>query len=129
MVSLIEPPPDDSLAAWFHRYQQLAVLGVRTVAVAHKITLHLDRFCRFFRDSYGHDRISACLHRDVSAWQQSLITQQLAPATINNHLASLSACMTWIHAHAPHVFPAGDPTKGIRDLGLPPLEPRALDND
>ncbi|MFL5806076.1 MAG: tyrosine-type recombinase/integrase [Roseiflexaceae bacterium] len=37
--------------------------------------------------------------------------------------------MTWIHAHAPHIFAAGDPAKGIRELGLPPLEPRALDDD
>jgi len=129
MASPIEPLPDDSLDGWFRRYQQLAVLGVRSAVVAHKIALHLDRFQCFFRDRYGHDRISACLRRDVAAWQHALIAQRLAPATINNHLASLSACTTWIHAHAPDVFPAGDPAKGISDLGLPPLEPRALDDD
>ncbi len=35
MASPIEPLPDDSLDGWFRRYQQLAVLGVRSAAVAH----------------------------------------------------------------------------------------------
>jgi integrase len=122
-------PPTDSLDAWFRQYQQLAITGVRSVAVAQKISLHLDRFRAFFLDSYGYERITACLRRDVQAWQHALIAQGLAVATINNHLASLSACTTWIHAQAPHLFPAGDPAKGIGDLGLPPLEPRALDKD
>ena len=67
-----------------------------------------------------------CLRRDVLAWQQALVEQGLAPATVNNHLASLSAFTTWVAAQAPTVFPVGDPAKGIRELGLPPLEPRAL---
>jgi hypothetical protein len=70
--------------------------------------------------------MATCLRRDVHAWQQCLIDAGLAAATINNHLASLSACTTWIHAQAPHLFPAGDPAKGIGDLPLPALEPRAL---
>ena len=98
-------PPWDSLDAWFRHYQQLAVTGVRSVAVAQKTALHLDRFRAFFLESYGHERITACLRRDVQAWQHALITQGLAAATINNHLASLSACTTWIHAQAPHLFP------------------------
>ncbi len=112
-------PPGDSLDTWFRHYQQLAVTGVRSVAVAQKITLHLDRFRVFFLESYGHERITACLRRDVQAWQHALIAQGLVAATINNRLASLSACTTWIHAQAPHLFPAGDPAKGIGDLGLP----------
>jgi integrase len=31
-----------------------------------------------------------------------------------------------VAAQAPQVFPVGDPAKGVRELGLPPLEPRAL---
>jgi integrase len=116
----------DSLAAWTTRYLALAVVGVRSAAVTQKIALHLDRFVGFFREGYGHDRISTCLRRDVLAWQQALTEQGLAPATVNNHLASLSACTTWVAAQAPDVFPVGDPAKGIRELGLPPLEPRAL---
>lgn len=119
----------DSLAAWMDRYQQMAVVGVRSEAVASKIRLHLGRFRDFFRDTYGHERISTCLKRDVLAWQTSLREQAgLAPATVNNHLASLSAFTTWVHSHAPALFPADDPAKGIGELALPPLEPRALDD-
>src|SRR4051812_12330355 len=116
----------DSLAAWATRYLALAVVGVRSPAVTQKIALHLDRFIAFFHESYGHDRISTCLRRDVLAWQRALVDQGLAPATVNNHLASLSALTTWVAAQVPDVFPVGDPAKGIRELGLPPLEPRAL---
>jgi integrase len=116
----------DSLAAWATRYLALAVVGVRSPAVTQKIALHLDRFIAFFIASYGHDRISTCLRRDALAWPRALTEQGLAPATVNNHLASLSAFTTWVAAQAPDVFPVGDPAKGIRELGLPPLEPRAL---
>jgi integrase len=122
---LAEDVPD-SLAAWATRYLALAVVGVRSDEVTKKIVLHLDRFVGFFQDSYGHDRISTCLRRDVLAWQKALVVAGLAPATINNHLASLSAFTTWVAVQAPTVFPVGDPAKGVRELGLPPLEPRAL---
>ncbi|MBV9280013.1 MAG: tyrosine-type recombinase/integrase [Chloroflexi bacterium] len=94
--------------------------------MADKITLHLQRFLTFFSDRYGHDRSSACLKRDVVAWQTQLREGGLAPATVNNHLTSLSGFTTWVQAQAPQVFPLGDPAKGIGELGLPPLEPRAL---
>lgn len=116
----------DSLPAWMTRYLTFAVVGVRSLAVAEKIALHLDRFIQFFSESYGHDRISTLLKRDVLAWQRALKEQGFAPATINNHLASLSGFTTWVHAQSPRLFPVGDPAKGIGDLGLPPLEPRAL---
>jgi hypothetical protein len=63
----------DSLAAWATRYLALAVVGVRSPAVAQKIALHLDRFVGFFQASYGHDRIGTCLRRDVLAWQRALV--------------------------------------------------------
>ncbi len=116
----------DSLEAWIESYLQLAVRGVRGDAISRKIALHLRRFQVFFVDAYGHDRLSTCLRRDVQAWQNSLQAQGLAHSTINNHLASLSAFTTWVHAHAPDLFAAGDPAKGIGELGLPPLEPRTL---
>lgn len=116
----------DSLAAWATRYLALAVVGVRSSTVTQKAALHLDRFVAFFEESYGHDRISTCLRRDVLAWQRHLVDEGLAPATVNNHLASLSAFTTWVSAQAPTVFPMGDPAKGVRELALPPLEPRAL---
>ena len=118
----------DTIGAWMERYLDLAVRGVRSEAVAQKIVLHLDRFRTFFIDSYGHERIDACLPRDVAAWQRYL-TGQMAASTVNGHLASLSAWATWVTARAPEIWAAGDPTKGIGELGLPPLEPRALSED
>jgi len=94
--------------------------------VTAKITLHLNRFRLFVDAAYGHDRISTVLKRDVVAWRDSLLIEGLAAATVNNHLASLSTFTSWVAAQAPRAFALGDPTKGIGELGLPPLEPRAL---
>lgn len=116
----------DRMEVWIDRYQAFAVEGVRSVVVATKIALHLGRFRDFFEDAYGHDRLSVCLQRDVAAWQRSLVETGLAPATVNNHLASLSAFTSWVKSVAPGLFPLGDPAKGVSELGLPPLEPRSL---
>lgn len=121
----IEDIPD-SLSAWVGRYLELAVVGVRSRTVAEKAALHLGRFVEFFEGAYGHDRISTVVRRDVQGWQRSLTERDLASSTVNNHLASLSAFTTWVAAQAPGLFPAGDPAKGIKELRLPPLEPRAL---
>ena len=119
----------DSLLAWITRYLHVAVVGVRSEEVTSKIALHLHRFQMFFLEAYGHDRISTCVRRDVAAWQKQLQVEGMAPSTVNNHLASLSSFCTWVHSHAPRLFAAGDPTKGVGELGLPPLEPRALNED
>jgi integrase len=116
----------ESLTVWIEAYQALAIVGVRSDAVAKKIALQLGRFARFFEGQYGHERIGACLKRDVVGWQAALVADDLAPATVNNHLAALSAFTTWVSTHAPSVFPLGDPAKGVSEMGLPPLEPRAL---
>jgi site-specific recombinase XerC len=116
----------DSLEAWMAHYLRLAVSGVRSEAMTKKITLHLSRFHTFFVETYGHDRISTCLKRDVVAWQAHLEEMGLAHSTINNCLASLSGFTTWVQTLNTQVFPAGNPTKGVGELGLPPLEPRAL---
>jgi site-specific recombinase XerD len=128
LVPFVGAAPDtvEALSAWISRYLTLAVVGVRSEEVADKIALHLERFATFFKEAYGHERIRNVLKRDVLAWQRSLSDQGLAPATVNNHLASLSGFTTWVHAQAPHLFAVGDPTKGISELGLPPLEPRTL---
>lgn len=121
-----ENTPPDSLNYWIEQFHSLAILDVRSTGVAKKIELHLHRFQAFTLDRYGHDRMTTCLRRDVLAWQNHLIDRKLAPATINNHLASLSAFTTWIMSHDRNLFPSGDPAKGISELGLPPLEPRTL---
>lgn len=120
-----EPIPDN-LSAWMDYYLEVAVQGVRSAAVTEKIRLHLQRFQWFFEQRYGQEHISSWVKRDSLAWQQSLETQKLAPATINNHMASLSAFGTWIMAHQPQLLSMGDPTKGISELSLAPLEPRSL---
>ena len=120
------PEAIESLSAWVARYLTLAVVGVRSEAVADKIALHLQRFATFYTEGYGHERLRNVLKRDVLAWQRALSDQGLAPATVNNHLASLSGFTTWVAAQAPHLFAVGDPAKGISELGLPPLEPRTL---
>ncbi len=92
------------------------MVGVRSPAVADKIALHLERFQEFFGQTYGHERISTCLKRDVLVCQTALCEQWFALVTISNHLASLSAFTTWVNSHAPLLFPAGDPAKGIGEL-------------
>ncbi|MBX9770586.1 MAG: tyrosine-type recombinase/integrase [Candidatus Obscuribacterales bacterium] len=116
----------DSLSYWSEQFLSLSIQDVRSAAVAKKIQLHLQRFREFVLDRYGHEHMSTCLRRDVLAWQNHLIDSKLAPATVNNHLASLSAFTTWIMSHDRNLFPSGDPAKGISELGLPPLEPRTL---
>lgn len=118
--------PSDSLREWMTHYLQMAVEGVRSAEVSRKIELHLHRFQTFFEARYGQERISSCVKRDVAAWQQYLESHQFAASTINSHLASLSAFATWVQTQNSSIFPMGDPTKGISELALPPLEPRTL---
>ena len=102
MSHFIQPSPvSNSLRAWIQHYLSIAVRGVRSEAITKKITLHLHRFADRFQVTYGHDRITLWVRRDVLSWQQHLQEQGLAAATINNHLASLSAFATWINTEAP----------------------------
>ncbi len=119
-------PVPDCLAAWVAYYQRQVGGGTRPPAAAAKIALHLGRFHTYFTATYGHDRLSACVRRDVLGWQAHLRAQPLAPATVNNHLASLTAFTAWVAAQAPALFATGNPATQIAELGLGPLEPRAL---
>lgn len=114
---------------WIALYLQAAILGQRPPTVARKIESHLAQFRAYFLQSYGHERLNACVKRDVLAWRESLQARDLAPATINNYMASLSGFATWVTAQDQAAFSLGDPTKGIGELSLPPLEPRALNED
>ncbi|GAA1773153.1 tyrosine-type recombinase/integrase [Nonomuraea bangladeshensis] len=143
MVGLPErlDPADDSLPAWTERYLDLAVRGVRSAEVTAKISRHLQRFAAWISGGLGHDRLSAVTPREVSAWRDHLAAAgnrgrdgtpaPMAPTTVNNHLAHLSALFSWITAHAPTgLLRHGDPTKKVAPLPLPlPLpapQPRAL---
>jgi integrase len=132
-------PADDCLGVWAGRYLDLAVTGVRSAEVAGKIARHVGRFHAWFAEGFGHDRISAVTPREVAAWRDHLAAAgqtgrdgspaPMAPATVNNHLAHLSAMFTWTRAHAPAgLLPHGDPTKGVDPLPLPAPEPRALND-
>lgn len=103
--------------------------GVRSEEVKQKIQLHLHHFQVFFEERYGQGAISSCVKRDVVAWQKHLQAQELAAATINNHLASLSGFATWVDTLDKTAFVMGNPTGGIGELPLPPLEPRSLTDD
>lgn len=51
----------------------------------------------------------------------------MAAATVNHHLAHVSALFFWVAVHAPaQALPHGDPTKGVELLPLPAPTPRAL---
>lgn len=119
----------DSLDCWIGKYLHMTVTGVCSKEVAKKIQLHLSRFCDFFKESYGHERITTLAKRDVVAWQRKLIENNYAPATINNYMASLSGFTSWICGHSPAMFANGNPAKGIGGMGLPPLEPKALSHE
>jgi site-specific recombinase XerD len=137
-VSGAAPKADDSLTVWVDRYLELAVCGVRSAEVGAKIARHLDRFRTWFADGFGHDRLSAVTSREIRAWREHLTAtvvrqlrdsrpQTMAPATVNNHLAHLSAFFTWAAAHAPaELLPQGDPTARVELLRLAAPEPRAL---
>jgi len=129
---------DDSLAVWVQRYLDLGVRGVRSAEVEAKIGRHLQRFQNWFQAGLGHDRVSAVTPREVAGWREHLAatvvrqrrdggTHTMAPATVNNHLAHLSAFFTWTTAHTPTgLLPHGDPTSRVELLHLPAPEPRAL---
>ena len=121
----------DSLTAWFDVYLDLVVRGIRDADVTDKITLHLERFITFFEGRYSHDHISVCLQRDVLAFRDDFLTEEcaFAPATVNNHLASLSKCCAWIAAQSPQLFPADNPCRRVKELPLPPLSPHTLSDE
>jgi integrase len=127
----------DSLVVWTQRYLDLAVRGVRSDEVTGKIARHLDRFTAWFTSGYGHDRVSAVTPREVAAWRDHLAAEgsmardgaaaAMAPATVNNHLAHLSALFSWVAVHAPAgLLRHGDPTKKVDPLRLPAPQVRAL---
>ncbi|GAA3845369.1 hypothetical protein GCM10022226_80710 [Sphaerisporangium flaviroseum] len=124
-------PADDSLPVWMERYLDLAVRGARSTEVIAKISRHLERFGAWIADGLGHDRLSAVTVREVTAWRDHLAAAgnrgrddtpaPMAPATVNNHLAHLSALFTWITAHAPEgLLRHGDPTKKSPRYHCPP---------
>ena len=100
----------------------MAVAGTRSEAVTHKTRFHLNRFQAFIEELYGQENIRSCVKRDVPRLARAIAIRRVS-------WASLSGFGTWVQAQDATAFVTGDPTKGIGDLPLPPLEPRALDED
>ncbi|MDF2648239.1 MAG: hypothetical protein K0Q73_4044 [Paenibacillus sp.] len=124
--AVLFPDQKDSLAYWIEQYIELAVKGVK--ADVQKVELHLSRFRLFMEERFGTDKLSTVTQREVKLWQADLYDKGdgFMPATVNGHLASLSGFMGWAQAKAPHLFPLGDPAKGVRDIDQMPLVARAL---
>lgn len=120
------PVPEDSFKDWAIFYLNMAVKG--RYADPQKIELHLNRFCSYIVEQYGHDRITTLTHRDVKGWRDDLYDKGdgYMPSTVNGHLDSLSAFFTWTMDKASHLFPLGDPAKGVKRIGSLPLKARAL---
>jgi len=115
-----------TVSGWAASYEELALTGVRSLEVTDRIALHLHRFAEYLTATYGHERLSSVVRRDVVGWRDMLVSSGLGPSTVNNHLASLSGFCGWVVVRAPDALPGGDPTRGVRTLALAPLEPRAL---
>ena len=92
---------------------------MRSGEVADPIALHLLRVEGYLRSSYGHDRLSTVVARDVAGWRDSQVAVGLAPATVNNHLASLSGFLAWVEAQSPDPLPGGDPSRRVGAVGWP----------
>lgn len=122
----------DTCSAWINTYLDLAVTGTRNRPVAAQIGRHLRRFSEWFRQRYGHERLSLCLKRDVLAWlavleaQESEAQPPLSPATVNSHLASLSGFCSWVEAHQADFFQMSNPCRGVPERPLPALRPDTL---
>jgi hypothetical protein len=84
---------------------------VRSDEVTKKIARHLDRSTSWLTDGLGHDPTSAVTPREVAAWRDHLAAEGttgrdrtiagMAPATVNNHLAHLSAPFSWDYRARP----------------------------
>jgi hypothetical protein len=83
----------------------------------------------FFLESYGLNIATTCLRRDFVTKHRQLQAVRMATTTVNNHLVSLSTFTTGVHVQIRYLFQAGDPVKGIGEIGLPLLEPHTLNAD
>jgi len=123
-------PEEDSLQLWKNRYMKMEISGDRSKDVERKIDLQLQRFVDYLTLKMGHDRVTTITQRQVKEWLADLYRdgEGFAPSTVNNHQANLSKFMSWVKFHAPHLLQQ-DPTKKIKEIGLPAPDPRAFNED
>ena len=88
--------PGDSLRAWSDYYLEMAVTGIRSEAVTHKIRFHLARFQGFFEERYGQENISRYVRRAVLAWREHLGFEVLAASTSNGYRYAITEFATQV---------------------------------
>jgi site-specific recombinase XerD len=121
----------DALPDWIASYLALAVSGKPGEAAFDKILLQLGRFADFYARRYPDERLSICRTRDVEAWLEEDLedARAFAPATVNNHLNTLSKFCSWVHAQRSDLFILGNPVSRVKDRPLPPIEPHTLSDE
>jgi hypothetical protein len=62
-----------TVSAWGARYEELALTGVRSREVTERIALHLRRFGEYLSVTYGHERLTSVVRRDVVGWRDALV--------------------------------------------------------
>ena len=115
----------DSLPVWVDRYEALVVEGV---------VLHRSRPRSICTSTVSGLSSSTCTAMSGSpqlaalTWSTGSVAslRKLAPATVNNHVASLVGFTTWVSVQASDLFATGNPSTDVGVLPLPPLEPRSL---
>src|SRR5579885_1837526 len=86
----------DRFTDWIAAYLRFTIDGVRSTGVTQKITLHLQRCQTFCIQSYGHERVSTCVRRDVIAWQRAL-----GPRTGPGDYQQPYSVALWLHHLGP----------------------------
>jgi len=87
----------------------------------------LAHFARWFAQTNGQPLTpEAITPTDIREYRQwMIVTQGLAPATVNRRIAALRAYTTWAHSAG---LIAGDPTNGVKLLAEQRSPPRWLDH-
>ena len=88
--------PGDSLREWADYYLEMAVTGIRSEAVTHKIRFHLNRFQAFFEERNDQENISSFVKRDVIAWREHLGFEGLAASTSNGYRLAITEFATQV---------------------------------
>lgn len=105
-------------------YFQQEVVGIRTPATANAKRQDLKKFLFHFQAVNGRLLpTDQWLPRDTRSFLDALVTEGYAPASINRMLATLRAFSYWLVESQVIKL---NPCKGIRDLQLAPLAPRAI---
>lgn len=105
-------------------YFEQEVLGACSPATIEAKKYDLKLFVQHMHSMNGAAlSVEAWLPRDTREFLNHLTKESYSPATINRVLATIRSFGNWLHENG-HVVV--NPTKGIRDLQLDPLAPKAI---